>query len=139
MLLWVYVVLGAMVSVVAMLAISQRHEGVGVSALTFPFVLTTWLMLLATYGFAGLVGHALPSGSVVGAVQAYPTDPLDVVGVVQGVFRSISQVFLGSRASLPPSSCSPDFSSARRRLRHSPGGRRDRGRDGASPGRRGDS
>ena len=96
MLLWVYVVLGAMVSVVAMLAISNAMKAWGVSALTFPFVLTTWLMLLATYGFAGLVGHALPSGSVVGAVQAYPTDPLDVVGVVQGVFRSISQVFLKS-------------------------------------------
>ena len=93
-LLWAYVVLGAIVSVVAMLAIANAVKPWGVSALTFPFVLTTWLMLLATYGFAGLSGSALPSGSVVGAFQPYPADPLDIAGVIQGVFKSISQVFL---------------------------------------------
>ena len=95
-LLWVYVVLGAIVSVVATLATSRALQPSGLSALTFPFVLTAWLMLLASYGFAGLSGTALPSGAVVAPFQAYPSDPLDFAGFLAGVFRSISQVFLKS-------------------------------------------
>ena len=95
-LLWAYVVLGAMVSVVATLATANVVKPWGVSGLTFPFVLTTWLMLLATYGFAGLAGSALPAGGVVAAFQPYPSDPLDVLGVLQGIVRSISQVLLKS-------------------------------------------
>jgi urea transporter len=64
------------------------------SALTFPFVLTTWLLLLATYGFSGLVGVALPSGNVVVAFQPYEASPLQLIDLVQGVLQSISQVFL---------------------------------------------
>jgi urea transporter len=45
------------------------------AALTFPFVVTTWLLLLATYGFAGLTGAALPVGKVVGAFQVVASDP----------------------------------------------------------------
>jgi urea transporter len=93
-LLWVYVVLGAAVSVVAMLGIANAVKPWGVSALTFPFVLTTWLLLLATYGFSGLTGTALPSGSVVAAYQPYEASPLKVAELVQGVLQSISQVFL---------------------------------------------
>lgn len=93
-LLWCYVLIGAMVSVVATLAIANTLKVWGVAALTFPFVLTTWLLLLSTYGFAGLSGTSLPTGAVVGAFQAYPSDPLDIAGFIQGVFRSISQVFL---------------------------------------------
>ena len=93
-LLWAYVVFGAAVSVVVTLAIANTLKTWGVPALTFPFVLTTWVLLLSSYGFAGLSGSALPSGAVVGAYQAYPSDPLDLGGFIQGVFRSISQVFL---------------------------------------------
>jgi urea transporter len=93
-LLWVYVVLGAAISVVAMLGIANAVKPWGVSALTFPFVLVTWLLLLATYGFSGLIGTALPSGNVVTAFQPYETSPVRVVDLVQGVLLSISQVFL---------------------------------------------
>jgi urea transporter len=93
-LLWVYVVLGAAVSVVAMLGIANAVKPWGVSALTFPFVLVTWLLLLATYGFSGLTGTALPSGNFVTAFQPYETSPVRVVDLVQGVLLSISQVFL---------------------------------------------
>jgi urea transporter len=93
-LLWVYVVLGAAVSVVAMLGVSNAVKPWG-SALTFPFVLITWLLLLATYGFSGLTGTALPSGgNVVTAFQPYDASPLKVVDLVRGVLQSISQVFL---------------------------------------------
>lgn len=92
-LLWVYVVLGAAVSVVVMLATTNVAKAWG-SALTFPFVLTTWLLLLATYGFSGLAGRALPSGNVVAAFQPYQASPLQLIDLVQGIFLSISQVFL---------------------------------------------
>jgi urea transporter len=97
-LLWLYVVLGAAVSVVAMLGTANAVKPWGVSALTFPFVLTTWLLLLATYGFSGLLGAALPSGNVVIAFQPYAASPLKVVDLVQGTLQSISQVFLKANA-----------------------------------------
>lgn len=93
-LLWLYVVFGAMVSVIATLATFNMLKPTGLPALTFPFVLVAWLMLLATYGFAGLSGASLPAGAVVGAHQAYQSAPLDVLGFISGVFLSISQVFL---------------------------------------------
>jgi urea transporter len=92
-LLWVYVVLGAAVSVIAMLGTANLVKSWGAS-LTFPFVLVTWVLLLATYGFAGLSGTALPTGRVVTAFQPYEASPLQVVDLVWGVFLSISQVFL---------------------------------------------
>ena len=93
-LLWVYVMLGAAVSVVAMLGVTNAVKPWGVSALTFPFVLITWLLLLATYGFSGLTGTALPSGGSLTAFQPYEASPLTVVDLVRGVLLSISQVFL---------------------------------------------
>jgi urea transporter len=93
-LLWGYVVLGAAVSVVVTLGIANAVKPWGVSALTFPFVITTWLLLLATYGFSGLTGTALPSASVVTAFQPYEISPLKIVDLVQGILQSISQVFL---------------------------------------------
>jgi urea transporter len=92
-LMWIYVVLGASISVVAMLGTSNAVKPWG-SSLTFPFVITTWLLLLASYGFSGLVGAALPSGNVVTAFQPYEASPLKLVDLLQGVLQSISQVFL---------------------------------------------
>jgi urea transporter len=77
-----------------MLGTVNAVKPLGLSALTFPFVLTTWLLLLATYGFAGLVGTKLPAGSVVTPFQPYAANPLNVGDLVQGTFQSISQVFL---------------------------------------------
>lgn len=96
LLLWSYVVLGAMVSVIATLATFRALKPWGLPGLTltFPFVAITWLMLLASYGFAGLSGTALPTGAVVGAYQSYQASALDIFGFIQGVFWSISQVFL---------------------------------------------
>jgi urea transporter len=93
-LLWGYVVLGAIVSVVCMIGVVNAVKPWGLSALTFPFVLATWLLLLATYGFAGLTGTALPTGKVVTPFQPYETSHLTIVNLTQGVFHSISQVFL---------------------------------------------
>ncbi|MFH0295750.1 urea transporter [Bradyrhizobium sp. 31Argb] len=97
-LMWVYVVLGASVSVIVMLGTANAVKPWGVSSLTFPFVLTTWLLLLATYGFSGLVGTALPSGNVITAFQPYEASPLKLIDLFQGVLQSISQVFLKASA-----------------------------------------
>lgn len=93
-LVWAYVVLGSAVSVIITLAISNAVQSSGLTALTFPFVLSTWILLLASYGFAGLKGAALPAASVVSSFQPYQVDPLNVFDLVQGVLQSISQVFL---------------------------------------------
>lgn len=93
-LLWAYVVLGGAVSVVASLAISNVVKSWGVGALTFPFCVTTWLLLLATYGFSGLAGTALPSASVVTPFEPYAASPLGIADLIQGTLHSVSQVFL---------------------------------------------
>ncbi|WP_245326620.1 urea transporter, partial [Bradyrhizobium sacchari] len=97
-LLWVYVVIGGAVSAIAMLGTANAVKPLGLSSLTFPFVLTTWLLLLATYGFSGLVGTALPTGNVVAAFHSYEASPLKLMDLVQGVLQSISQVFLKASA-----------------------------------------
>ncbi len=93
-LLWAYVVLGAAVSVVATLGTANAVKPWGVAALTFPFVLVTWLLLLATYGFEGLAGSALPAAAVVTPFESMAATRLEIGAFVQGVLLSISQVFL---------------------------------------------
>ena len=97
-LLWVYVVLGAAVSVVAMEATANVAKAWSMPALTFPFVLVTWLLLLATYGFAGLAGTALPAAGVVAPFESMAATRLDAGLFVQATLLSISQVFLKGSA-----------------------------------------
>jgi urea transporter len=96
--LWAYVVLGAAVSVVAMEATANVAKTWGMPALTFPFVLVTWLLLLATYGFAGLAGTALPSAGVVAPFESIAATRVDAGLFVQATLLSISQVFLKGSA-----------------------------------------
>jgi len=93
-LLWVCVILGAAASVVAMSATVHVAKSWDVPALTFPFVLVTWLLLLATYGFAGLAGTALPAAGVVAPFESVAATRLDAGLFVQATLLSISQVFL---------------------------------------------
>ena len=53
-LMWLLLIVGAAVSSVAMLAVSNVMKTWGVPALTFPFVLTTWFLVLAAYSFGHL-------------------------------------------------------------------------------------
>jgi urea transporter len=92
--LWVYVVLGGAVSVVVMLAISNVLKTWSVSALTAPFVLVAWLLLLATNAFYGLEGGALPPVGEIVPIDPAAADPMRVGDFVQGIFTSITQVFL---------------------------------------------
>jgi urea transporter len=93
-LLWAYVVLGAIVSVIATLGTANALKPMGIAALTFPFVLVTWLLLLASYGFAGLTGAGLPAASVVAPFKPAAALSLGLGEYITGVLLSISQVFL---------------------------------------------
>lgn len=93
-LLWSYVVLGAGVSVVAMLGTVNVTRTWRVSALTFPFVLTTWVLLLAAFAFAGLSGGVPSLSADIEPLAPGASDPLDLAGFLSGIFKSISQVFL---------------------------------------------
>jgi urea transporter len=93
--LWAYVIVGAAVSTVAMLAIANVMKTWEVPALTFPFVLTTWLLLLAAYAFsstpiASMGPPAVPAEITPGAAAA----TIDVQMLADSFFGGISQVFL---------------------------------------------
>ncbi len=91
---WIYVALGGAVSVVASLGTAHVFRTWGVAALTAPFVLTTWLLLLATYAFAALEGSGLPMSTEIVPLDPAAANPLAFGDFVQGVLKSISQVFL---------------------------------------------
>ncbi len=91
---WVYVALGGAVSVPATLGTAKVFKTWGVAALTAPFVLTTWLFLLATYAFSAIDGSGLPMSSVVVPIDPSAASPLAFGDFVQGILKSISQVFL---------------------------------------------
>jgi urea transporter len=93
-LLWCYVVLGAGVSVVAMLGTVNVTKTWRVSALTFPFVLTTWVLLLAAFAFSGLSGNVPPFSAEIEPLEPGASNPLDLAGFLAGILKSISQVFL---------------------------------------------
>jgi len=77
-----------------MLAISNVLKTWSVSALTAPFVLTSWLLLLATNAFSGLEGSALPPSGEIVPIDPAAANPLRVGDFLQGIFTSITQVFL---------------------------------------------
>ena len=93
-LLWAYVVLGGAVSVVATLATANLIRTWHLSALTFPFVIVTWALLLAAFAFAGLDGEVPPYAEEVVPLDPAATNPLDFAAFAAGVYHSISQVFL---------------------------------------------
>ncbi|MDN0123402.1 urea transporter [Yersinia aleksiciae] len=94
--LWACIILGSIVSVIVTVCIADILKTWKVAALTAPFVLTTWMILLASYAFAGLYSSGLPT-------PALP-HPIDLDGgnffaqnnVFVSMFNGISQVFLFS-------------------------------------------
>ena len=93
---WAYVVVGSAVSTVVMLAVANVLNTWGVPALTFPFVLTTWFLVLGAWSFAditpaaGLGPAALPRAPAAGAAHVDVTASF----LVETLFRNVSQVFL---------------------------------------------
>jgi urea transporter len=96
--LWVYVVLGGVVSVVVMLALVRVLKTWGVAVLTAPFVLVSWLLLLGTNAFSGLDGSALPPAGQIVPIDPAAANLLQPGEFLQGLLTSISQVFLKGHA-----------------------------------------
>lgn len=93
-LFWVYLAIAGAVSVPATLATANVFKTWGVAALTAPFVLTAWLFLLATYVFTAIDGGGLPMNAEVTPLDPAAADLLAFGDFVQGVLKSIAQVFL---------------------------------------------
>ncbi len=94
LLLVVFVIIGAVLSVVATRATARWLAPHGVPGLTFPFVAVTMLMLLASHGFASVSASLLPSGAVTAPAVVVASDPLRAGDFIGGIALSISQVFL---------------------------------------------
>jgi urea transporter len=93
-LLWVYVILGGALSAVVMLATTQVMRTWGVPALTAPFVLIAWLLLLSSNGFSGVPAGALPTSGLIQPIAAEAADPLCILDFLEGLLISVSQVFV---------------------------------------------
>jgi urea transporter len=91
--LWAYVVLGGAVSVIATLGKANLLQTWAIGGLTAPFVLVTWLLLLGTFAFSGMEG-TMGYGDKVTPIDPVAAHPLNVSQFIEGVFKSISQVFL---------------------------------------------
>jgi urea transporter len=71
--MWALLVFGAAVSTVAMLAVTAVMRTFGAPALTAPFVLTTWLLLLAAHSFdPAVAGMGPPAPGEAPAAGAFP-------------------------------------------------------------------
>jgi urea transporter len=92
--LWAYIVLGGAGSVVITLATTRVMQTWGVSALTAPFVLTAWLLLLSSNGFSGVPAGALPTSGLIQPIAPEAADPLRILDFLQGLLISVSQVFV---------------------------------------------
>jgi len=94
-LVWVFIVVGAAVSTVVMLAIANIFATWGVPALTFPFVLTTWFLMLSSYAFANIDIVSLSDPALPVATTAAGADlSITFEMLIETLFRNPAQVFL---------------------------------------------
>lgn len=95
--LWFSLVLASIVSVITMISLTDFLKNWKVAALTAPFVLVTWTILLASYSFFSIKGMALPKPEL---PDQYVANAAQSINYIQqftpDVFRGISEVFLFS-------------------------------------------
>lgn len=92
-LLWVYIVIGAAASTIVMLAVSNVMKTWHAPALTFPFVLTTWFLLLGGYAFSNLAVVSMGPPAVPGAIGAQ-VDAMNLQVAIDSILKGPAQVFL---------------------------------------------
>ncbi|MCY9555916.1 urea transporter, partial [Paenibacillus apiarius] len=91
-LMWLYLVLGAIGTVVVTLALNAVFKRWNLTAYTFPFVLTTWFLLMAAYQFdrftvlTKLTPKFPGEGSLTGGTFDW--------GLIPVFFKGVSQVYL---------------------------------------------
>lgn len=91
-LMWLLLVLGAAATTVVMFALTTVLNTWGVPALTFPFVLTTWFLLMGAYQFAGLTLDLADRPALPGSARV-ETASL-TADVIAALPEGVSQVFL---------------------------------------------
>ncbi|KQB51741.1 urea transporter [Pseudomonas endophytica] len=92
--LWLCIILASVVSVIVTLCIADILKTWKVAALTAPFVLVTWTMLLASYAFGGLSSNELPVPNLPHDLVAYNPNLFDGIDLFHATFYGISEVFL---------------------------------------------
>lgn len=91
-LMWLFLILGAAATTVVTLALTTVFNTWGIPALTFPFVLTTWFLLMGAYQFARLTLDVPNPPTLPGQTK---TEAARLTGhVVPAFLEGVSQVFL---------------------------------------------
>ncbi|MCH5277177.1 MAG: urea transporter [Desulfovibrionaceae bacterium] len=92
--MWALLVMGAAFSTVMMLGLSRILKTWKVSAMTGPFVFTSWLIMLAAYNFAGFTISGLPHPMMPAQPGMASATGISLSGVWTASLTGISQVFL---------------------------------------------
>ncbi|GKX53005.1 urea transporter [Budvicia aquatica] len=94
--MWACLVLGSIVTVIATISLADFLKNWKVAALTAPFVLTTWVILLASYSFSGVMGAHLPAPALPHEFVPTVNSVFDSISMLDAMFNGVSQVFLFS-------------------------------------------
>lgn len=89
---WAILILACAVSTLVTVAVSKVLSSWQTPGLTFPFVLTTWIIMLAAYKLNSLSITTLPQPSLAAQTSSAALD-LTVIDVIRACFTSIGQVF----------------------------------------------
>jgi urea transporter len=92
--MWFILVVGAAVSTVTMLAVSKVMKTWEAPALTFPFVLTTWFLVLGAYSFGHLPIASMGPPALPHAAAAVAEPALSAVDLLIAWLKGPAQVFL---------------------------------------------
>lgn len=93
---WGCIVIGSIVAVIATVCIADILKTWKIAALTAPFVLTTWVILLASYAFSDLHSSGLPSPALPHAEVGEVALGGMGASLYASIFHGISQVYLFS-------------------------------------------
>ena len=93
-LLWAYIVIGSVFSTILMMAFTHMLRTWKISAMTGPFVFTTWFLMLAAYNFANIRLTGLPHPTIAIQPPASELYGLDLLQFLRACLTGISQVFL---------------------------------------------
>lgn len=92
--MWTMVVVGSFFSTVLMMAVSRLLKTWKVSAMTGPFVFTTWFLMLSAYNFAHFKISGLPHPSMPVQPGLALANGLSIMQFFQASLAGVSQVFL---------------------------------------------
>ncbi len=96
--MWFIVIIGAATSTVVMLAVSNVMKTWGAPALTFPFVLTTWFLVLMPYAFSDLQIASMGPPKLPHSLTETGFEHLSGAPLIAAWLKGPAQVFLINNA-----------------------------------------